>query len=310
MLDILLDIVCVLLIILGILLFLVVVLAGIVLLTPIKYSSKGSYIEKFRCEFNISWLFKIIRFNGTFDENGLLWNIRLLFFKVFDQDDLKKYLEGMGETKVSEEKEQSEEIKETTEVTELTDEIKETQPEKTDEKPETPIDEKTDEKLTEIKEPEKKKNIFDKIKEKYDNILLKIKDIKIKIKRFYRNAKKIALKADELKEFLSREEVKKELRTIGKQFLKILKHIKPKVLKGRLLIGTGEPDKTGMLIGTMCIFYGLYGDDFNVTADFENKVFEGEYFLKGSFNILVFVLFIIRVLCQKNLVKYIINFRL
>lgn len=63
---------------------------------------------------------------------------------------------------------------------------------------------------------------------------------------------------------------------------KILKSICPRKLRARILAGTGSPDTTGYL----CALYGLllpkFGRQLDFTADFENKVFEGDFFLKGG----------------------------
>ncbi len=63
---------------------------------------------------------------------------------------------------------------------------------------------------------------------------------------------------------------------------KILKSICPRKLRTRILVGTGSPDTTGYL----CALYGLllpkFGRQLDFTADFENKVFEGDFWLKGG----------------------------
>ena len=63
---------------------------------------------------------------------------------------------------------------------------------------------------------------------------------------------------------------------------KILKSICPRKLRARILVGTGSPDTTGYL----CALYGLllpkFGRQLDFTADFENKVFEGDFWLKGG----------------------------
>lgn len=63
---------------------------------------------------------------------------------------------------------------------------------------------------------------------------------------------------------------------------KVLKSICPRKLRARILAGTGSPDTTGYL----CALYGLllpkFGRQLDFTADFENKVFEGDFRLKGG----------------------------
>ncbi len=341
MIDIILNILLVLLIIIGVLLGILLIALGVVLFVPVRYKAEGSYKEKFRCTFSISWILKIFQIVGAYnEEEGFTWKIKLFYRTFKTQEDLKAFLEDSPKEAPKDENSKSEEKndigdtddksteetnkKEASEEKEDNTSVKEKSEEKEVEKSEKTVDEgvrnsetaeasekHTDISDTEDSETEKeeipKKSLIQKIKDKINEIKAKIREFKTKTLDIWDKIKYILLRIDDFIQFAKQDKAKKEFRTIGGLFLKVLKHMRPKVLKGRLLIGTGEPDKTGIIIGMMCVLYGIYGEDFAVTADFENKVIETDLFAKGHFNLFLFLWVFIRILCQKNLMVYIFN---
>lgn len=84
---------------------------------------------------------------------------------------------------------------------------------------------------------------------------------------------------------------------------RILKGIRPRVLRLEALIGTGEPDTTGYVYGAFWTVKPFLGRKcrFNVTPDFERQVFEGEVFLRGHVMSVVLLHHIVRVVIDKRL---------
>lgn len=82
---------------------------------------------------------------------------------------------------------------------------------------------------------------------------------------------------------------------------KVLKSICPRKLRARILAGTGSPDTTGYL----CALYGLllpkFGRQLDFTADFENKVFEGDFWLKGGITLYPLLLQVGKIYFDKQL---------
>lgn len=70
--------------------------------------------------------------------------------------------------------------------------------------------------------------------------------------------------------------------TAGKgEFFKLLRHMRPRKVKGWLRFGTGDPATTGELLGVMAVFYGWYRDRLTITPDFQEQVFLAELDIKG-----------------------------
>lgn len=76
--------------------------------------------------------------------------------------------------------------------------------------------------------------------------------------------------------------------------------LKPKVLRGRLLFGTGDPASTGEILGIFAILYAWYGDGIRITPDFEQKIWQGEVFIKGRISLFTIVIVLARMfLCDE-----------
>lgn len=84
---------------------------------------------------------------------------------------------------------------------------------------------------------------------------------------------------------------------------RILKSIRPRVLRLEALIGTGEPDTTGYIYGAFWTVKPFLGRKcrFIVTPDFEKQVLEGEVFLRGHVMSVVLLHHIVRVIIDKRL---------
>ncbi|MBD5461175.1 MAG: DUF2953 domain-containing protein [Lachnospiraceae bacterium] len=72
------------------------------------------------------------------------------------------------------------------------------------------------------------------------------------------------------------------------QLCRILRHMRPRVLRADLVIGTGEPDTTGYLLAVYGMLSPFLGNHINIVPDFNEPVLEGTLFAKGR--VAVFVL--------------------
>ena len=99
-------------------------------------------------------------------------------------------------------------------------------------------------------------------------------------------------KADEIKEtvlyYKGRLEDRNNRRffiRVRKRVFKILKSIRPRVLRADLRIGTGSPDTTGYLCAVYGMLSPVLGNNVRLAADFENTVWEGSILLKGKITV-------------------------
>ncbi len=63
---------------------------------------------------------------------------------------------------------------------------------------------------------------------------------------------------------------------------KLVKSILPGKITGNFLIGLREPSSTAQILSLQGILYPLIGNHISITPDFENSVFEGDFFIKGK----------------------------
>ena len=129
---------------------------------------------------------------------------------------------------------------------------------------------------------EKEKLTF---RDKIKKILYTIKTFCDKIKHIKDTIKGIADNIAYYKEVITQTENKKLYGRVMDRILKVLKSIRPRVLKASLHIGTGSPDTTGYLCALYGILLPVLGNDVILDADFEETVYEGTFFLKGRITV-------------------------
>ncbi len=88
-----------------------------------------------------------------------------------------------------------------------------------------------------------------------------------------------------VKESKNRRVIKKLLREI----LLLLQYLSPTRVRGRIIVGTGDPCTTGMLLGGISLFPAAYQDGVRIVPDFEEKHFEADGFIKGRIRMIYFL---------------------
>ena len=88
-----------------------------------------------------------------------------------------------------------------------------------------------------------------------------------------------------IKESRNRRVIKKLLREI----LLLIRYLSPTRVRGRIIVGTGDPCTTGMLLGGISLFPAAYQDGVRIVPDFEEKHFEADGFIKGKIRMIYFL---------------------
>lgn len=117
-----------------------------------------------------------------------------------------------------------------------------------------------------------------KLVEKLKNIKYTIRQICDKIKHIVRNIRYYF-------HVIRSETFKRAFSLCKKQVFSLLKSILPKKIKGKLLIGTGDPASTGQVLAVYGMLYPLIGDNIVITPDFEQQIIEGELQVKGRITV-------------------------
>ncbi len=103
--------------------------------------------------------------------------------------------------------------------------------------------------------------------------------------------------------FLSDSENQNTLKLLWKQVKKLLRHVLPRTLRGRVRFGFDDPATTGQILTYISPFYGLYAKTLVIEPVFDEKVMEGELHIKGHIRVASLLWIVIRVFLNKNFRK-------
>lgn len=257
----------VLLVIIGLILLII----GLALFVPVRYKIKAYKDTETVIQVRITWLLHLLSVRYNYPEPNEI-QVRMFGAKIW------KMKLGEQEEEQENQQEQAEHLHEPEMVTEREAEGKKVN--SSVKEAESKV-EKTSDK-SEKTESEEIKNSLENDEKSTENIFQKIQ---YKIKRIYDKIKKILEDYVYYRDLLQEKENRLLFERCKSRILKVLNHIKPKVLKADLLIGTGEPDTTGYVMAIYGILMPVFGYDLNITPDFDRQVFEGRLYIKGRITI-------------------------
>lgn len=110
----------------------------------------------------------------------------------------------------------------------------------------------------------------------------------------------IAEKIHKVRAFLDKEENRDAIRLLKKQIFKLIRHVMPKKIRGRVRFGFDDPSTTGQILTYISPFYGLYAESVTVEPVFDERVMEGEIHLKGRIRLGSLIWIVVRVFLNKN----------
>lgn len=306
MLHILLTILKVIGIIILVLISLVILIIAAILFVPIRYSIDAIYDRKVKnldFKIKITYLLHLISVKYIYKDDGLSIKIFGIKTHFFDKETKAMEEKINKETKMfekmsSEIKDNMSEMPEVYEQLKKIDEERDRLAENVNKKEENiennNKDNDTEENTEEFIKVEKQ-NIFSRIYSKIKAIIIKIKYRFIK---FCDTIKKICKNVNDLKEFISDDNTKEAFGFLKKEALILLKHIRPRRIKGYVHFGFDDPSYTGNLLGLIYMILRGSPKEFRINTDFENKVFDGEIHAKGR--VQCYLLLIIGIRLYKN----------
>lgn len=142
----------------------------------------------------------------------------------------------------------------------------------------------------------------------------RIRALAEKVKALFLGLWKKGQEADQLRRkalaFLGEEKNQKTIALAKRQVWKVIRHVLPRHLSGKMTFGLEDPYTMGQVLSAAAFLYPLYGKNFQLTPVFDTAVIEGEGKLRGRIRLASLLFPAIRVLLDRNfrkLVKQILN---
>lgn len=117
------------------------------------------------------------------------------------------------------------------------------------------------------------------------------------IRRSLHHAEK---KYQKMQEFINNEENRKTFRLLLRQTKKLLKHLLPRKVNGRICFGFEDPYYTGQVLTVVSPFYGLYAKSLSLEPVFGEKALEGDVKISGYIRPGTLIFIALRVFANKN----------
>ena len=172
-------------------------------------------------------------------------------------------------------------------------------------------DGKISEKQPDITSAKKNPGIIACLKKRIHSLTDKIKSIikktKRKIRAVIRSKDKLKKKIDDIKMIINDEANKEMMRLLYSQLKALFKEIMPVKYKINIHYGCDDPYRTGQLLMYISVFYGLSGINMNITPDFNEKILEGDIYIKGRVRICRLLMIVFRVYRNKRFRELVLN---
>lgn len=275
----------------------------LILFFPVSYQIKGEKDQDITGNVKVSWLFHLIAFYVTFENNARSTKLKILGIPIrFDKIKKEK----------PEKKKKSKLDAGTLPVTiklPSTNNEEDKYKENDEENDEEIVHENPRiQKLQEIEittEKNEKENLIigfiRKLIKIIKGIYAGIKNIKFTLERIYDRIIAIKSFANQILDFLKDENNQAGFHTVKIQLLRLWRHMKPKKYKLDMNFGTGDPASTGQLLGVMSFTYPVFKNNLKIMPDFEKQILEGNFFLKGRIQVYMLVWIAISLYREKNI---------
>jgi hypothetical protein len=172
-------------------------------------------------------------------------------------------------------------------------------------------DGKISEKQPDITSAKKTPGIIVRLKKRIYSLTDKVKSIikktKRKIRAVIRSKDKLKKKIDDIKMIINDEANKEMVRLLYSQLKALFKEIMPVKYKINIHYGCDDPYRTGQLLMYISVFYGLSGINMNITPDFNEKILEGDIYIKGRVRIYKLLMIVFRVYRNKRFRELVLN---
>ena len=298
-------------IVLFILAFLILIIL-LILIAPLNYKTKLLYKEKIDIKLNANYFFYIFRFHLVYKDN-LEYSLKIFNFTIFsnDEDDSEENNDDSENIVIEENSLYKESICDNKGFTNRKDDIPLTQKESDTfkaNKQEKFLKDKNNFKKDVIIEEDKENIGADKeefkhkeknfndvkikksgmrffIKDKINIFKTRLKSIKKRLGQFDKKKKKIFKSIKDEKNRLA-------IKILFKLLIKLLKHILPQRVKGRVEFGFEDPATTANIVGYISLLHPKYYKRVEIIPVFNNEIIDINLDIRGRIQ-LIYILYIL-----------------
>lgn len=276
----------IILMILKIIGILLLVLLGIVLLlllsilfVPVCYSGWGKKEgQTYQGKASVSWLFYLIHGTVSYEKEQSRFELYLCGIPLMK---LREKMKNRKKKRKEERKVDRPIQKDILfEKPARVEEVK-IQPEKPAEKEKTNIQPERGTQKTEIKVQPQKPHLWGRIKKSLHSLAHFPSAVWEWIKKIRLTFRGFCDKIKEWYTFLTSDTMKAAFQFIKMTGKKLLRHILPRKIRGRLVFGFEDPSWTGQVLGAAAILYPVYQDRLQLVPVFDQAILEGEVRFSG-----------------------------
>ena len=246
----------------------------VVLLVPLRYvisaESKGN-METSRVEVKFHWLLHLFSGRALYENQELKYKIRALWMILADSEEDANPSKKVKETVTEDASTNESKVEAEPEVESAAESEAESEAE--------PTEEVKSETKAESKKKESKENKLEKLKCTIKNLCDKIKMVL---------------------EFIKDEAHINTLTRLKKEFIRLLKFLKPKKLKGKIRFGMEDPYVTGQILAVLSVLYPFYAERVEIYPEFDQKILEGNLYVKGHVRGIYVLIMAFNLIIDKN----------
>lgn len=148
-------------------------------------------------------------------------------------------------------------------------------------------------------------HFFRRVRERFQYIRKQLLHIRERLENFRRRLKENRRKAERWKKFYDMEETRVTLGMLKSEAIKLIRYLLPTGIRARVHFGFEDPADTGMVLGAISAIYGFFPKGIRLEPDFEKRVLEGEWKLRGRIRLVYFLRLALRLLLKReNRVTY------
>lgn len=291
----------------------ILLLALAILFIPVRYRICFSYLGKEAVAGRFTWLFRVLHVPFFYRDGKTSYELRV--FGI----DLSKCFGGhkKKETKDQTSKKSEQISKKSTETTEKPKESPQenTNTEETDvsylkqnitySESEHP-DEDADAETTDRSEKPLKRsgNPLKKVLKKIKETFQLLRDLWRKWLRFLKKEKEFVQRIKKYIAFLRDDSVSDMVCILKDNVIHLWRKIKPKVVKGYLHFGTGDPCSTGEILGLLSFLYVAGRGELRIMPEFDEACLEGEIEIRGRITVFTLLWILYKVVFSEEWDKF------